>query len=243
MRKAFYITSYNDPEACERLMVQLSSVPGLEMYELFLSDQSAPEYARVYDKLCSQHGYTHLSWENKGATASKRKVVEHASENGFAFLSQISEDFSLTDSSNKNPAFVSGHSSFLKDATLLLYQLQEIPFVHWTCIRGKDSFGYLPAGSTPRGSHIRRLKGMQLSYYFGDVALWNWPYTGRVQEVLQIWRRGEVLVPGCEDHRTFASWGGGEWRQQWVSQGQGACLLAHPVRHPEQRDKPQGSLP
>lgn len=243
MRKAFYITSFNDPSSCENLMEQLSTVQGIEQHAKFLNDQSTSDAIPEYERLCARYGYYRVPQPNLGATASKRQIVEHAVENGFDFISQISEDFELTTDSNKHPAFVSGHRTFLKDAILLLYQVQELPFVHWTIVRGKEAVGYLPAGATPRGTSLRKLHGMTLQYVEGDVALWNWPYSGRAQEILQIWKRGAALVPGCETHVEFCSWGGGEWRQQWVSQGRGACLLAHPVRHLPERNKPEGSLP
>lgn len=240
---ALYITCFNQPESAGRLLAELSGVPGFADHDLILSDQSTdPVLRKGYLDLAKQYGGRHVVQEHLGATMGKRQVVEHAVKAGYEYLSQISEDFELTTEETRHGAFVSGAQWFLEDALRLLQQVQQIPFVHWTCIRGGDGFGYLPGGSTPMGNRILRLPGMRLAYIMGDVALWNWPYTGRVAALALIWKHGTKLVPGCDSHRKWAEGGGGEWKQQWVSQGHGACLLAHPVRHRD-REKPEGSLP
>lgn len=240
---ALYITSFNDPKSAAHLMGQLANLEGMGDYDLYLSDQSTDEdLAAEYDALCEKHGYHHLRWENQGATVAKRTVVEHAESKGYTLLSQISEDFELTTEETRHPAFVSGAAFVIKDSLTLMQQVQCLPFLHWSCIRGKDAFGYLTAGGMRMPNQIHRHPAVTLAYLRGEISFWNWPYTARVSYAAQIWRHGQMMVPGCEEHRKWAQGGGGEWKQQWVSHGHGACLLANPVRHTERR-KPSGSLP
>lgn len=239
MKKAFYITAFNSPQEAGRSMAQFG--PIFPDSEKFLSNQSTPEHLPKYEELCRLHGFTHLTWENKGATAAKRKIVEHAFHNGFEIMSQISEDFELNPPSKTHPAVVNGREFFLHDSEALL-KVPDIHFVHWTYFRHGIHRGYF--WSAVRGPKVRyrREDGVTLSYLEGEVSLFNWPYTGKVKQLMDIWNRSSSVIPQTTQEEQDNLWSGGEWALTQVSIGRGVCLVAHPVRHTDREVKPEGSL-
>lgn len=241
MKTAFFITSFNDPDSAAISMAQFG--PLAKDCDLILSDQSTdPECIERYNFLCKTHGFHRISNENRGASEAKRKVVEIASDSGYTFIHQISEDFELVPDGEHHLAAPLGRESFLLDATMLLDRFPYISFVHWTWFRSSTAWdhGYV-WNNPPKGFQLTRTSGVNLSYVSQDVCLMNWPYSGRVSELLQIGRLAQSIVPGCETHQRQNELSGGEWARAFVSKGRGVALYAHPVRHRE-RVKPVGSL-
>lgn len=243
MKTAFYITSYNDPESCECLLTQLESKALPERYDCFLSDQSDDEHAPRYAALAARFGFNHVRNVNHGASAAKRRIVQHAHEHGYEFMAQISEDFALLDSNTCQPWLTPGTETFLEDAKHLLLMRPELAAVYWTfsmCSTGS----HLWLWSRERGAKlcVDRLPGMTLAYAHGEIALSNWPYTGRVQAITQAWERALAFKPVTDKQNMLYKCSGGEFALSLVTMGQAAALLANPVGHTG-RVKPSGSLP
>lgn len=239
MKHAFYITAFNDPKEAAKSMREFG--PLFPDTQKFLSNQSTEDFWPEYELLCQQNGFTHLRWLNQGATAAKRKIVEHASQNGFDLISQISEDFELTPFEETHPSVVNGREFFLKDSLKLL-EKKDIHFVHWTYFRHGIHRGYFWSRERGPKARYRREEGVTLSYLEGEVSLFNWPYTGKVKQIMDLWNRSDGVVPQNEHEERDNRWSGGEWALTQVSLGRGVCLVAHPVRHTERPVKPDGSL-
>lgn len=240
MKTAFYITCYNAPDKCHRLLGQLATLPGFKDHQLFLSDQSDDFFAREYARLAVTHGATHLRWPNGGATKAKRTVVDHAFTNDFSFLSQISEDFVFTDT--PHPSVVHGRDTLLPDAMALLLQAPHLSFVHWCYFRQDGHKGYFWNEHRSARETLKRYPGVTLSCVEGEVSLFNWPYTGRVRALKALWDCSQDITPVAEQHKKDHAASGGEWALAFVSRGHGACFMAQPFSHPD-REKPSGSLP
>ncbi len=243
MKPAFYITTYNDPGNCSQLLDQFDSLALLSSYDCFLSDQSDDQHAPAYASLAEAHGFRHLRNVNQGASAAKRRIVEHAAESGYEFMAQVSEDFALLDATNCQPWLPAGTDTFLHDAHHLLLMRPELTAVYWTfsmCSKGSHFWLW----SRERSAQLRldRLPGMGLAYAHGEVALSNWPYTARVQAMRQSWERARSFKPVTERQHVLMRDSGGEFGLSLVSMGQAAALLANPVGHRD-RAKPAGSLP
>jgi hypothetical protein len=240
MKHAFYITAYNDPKEASRSMAQFG--PLFPEAEKFLSNQSSEEFWGEYDALCKEHGFTHLKWTNEGASAAKRKVVKHAHQNGFGIISQISEDFELTPFEDTNPSVANGRNHFVKDALKILTEEPKLAFMHWTYIRSGVHQGYFWSLTRGPSMRFRRHPKTVLPYLDGEVSLFNWPYTGKVKEVDELWEQALIFTPKDTQEVNDNKASGGEYALTQVSLGKGGCLVAHPVRHTDRAKKPEGSM-
>lgn len=243
MQTAFYITSYNDPESCKSLLTQLESQALPERYDCFLSDQSDDQHAPCYARLAARFGFQHVRNVNQGASAAKRRIVQHARENGYEYMAQISEDFAVLDSSTCQPWLAPGTATFLDDAMHLLLRRPELAAVFWTFSMCRDG-SHLWLWSRERDTTLLldRLPGMTLAYAYGEIALSNWPYTGRVQHIAQAWERALAFQPVSDRQKELHAGSGGEFALSLVTLGQAAVLLANPVGHARYH-RPPGSLP
>lgn len=244
MKQAFFITSFNDPESAKISMSQFS--PLGSMCDLILSDQSTQDDCMTqYQQLCDQYGFRYIHNPNHGASEAKRKIVEIAFQEGYDLIHQISEDFELVPKGEQHPASPLGNEDFLfvKEAAKLVIQHPHISFVNWTWFRSsnQENHGYC-WGSPPKDFQLRRLHGFLLSHVPHDVSLMNWPYTGRVEHIIQIHKFAQWLTPGTPSQLEQNKSSGGEWAIAFVSKGRGVSLYAHPVRH-RTRNKHPDSLP
>lgn len=241
MKHAFYITAFNDPKECAHAMEQFT--PLFQECDRYLSNQSTEEFHAEYDALCQKYGYKHLKWANQGATDAKRKVVQHAASIGAEFISQISEDFELTPLEETNPSVANGREFFLQDAMKILVERPKTSFVHWTYIRSGIHRGYFWSRERGANTRFRRHPNTTLHYLEGEVSMFNWPYTGKVKDVHDLWQQASLHAPSNDlDIKDNAN-SAGEWALTQVSLGKGVCLVAHPVRHTDREVKPEGSLP
>ena len=241
MKTAFFITSFNDPDSAAISMAQFG--PMAKNCDLILSDQSTdPACVDRYVELCAKHGFRRIQNENKGASEAKRRIVEIAHKEEYTFMHQVSEDFELMPDGEQHLAAPLGRDTFLEDATALLDRFPHIAFVHWTWFRSSVAWdhGYT-WNDPPKDFQLSRTGGVTLSYVSQNVCLMNWPYSGRVSELVRIGEHARSIVPGCDTHQRQNELSGGEWARAFVSKGHGVALYAHPVRHRE-RVKPVGSL-
>lgn len=231
MRTAFYITSYNDPVSCEALLTDLARFKIRERFTCILSDGSDDLHAKMYAKLCGQHGFTHLRRENHGASAAKQWIINHAKGAGFAFMHQISEDFRLatleTAQSHLRPGNEQGE--FLTQAMEMLIARPNLTFVNWTFFRANGDAGYIWGNATPL-MRVRHAKRWPLLWVDGDIGVFGWPYTARVSALADRLTEAQLVNLHGEEALAFATL------------GHGVCLLAQPVIHTN-RVRPGGSIP
>lgn len=241
MKKALFITSFNDPASAAISLPQFGTMAN--GCDLILSDQS-DDHACIqqYQNLCQMHGFRYISNLNKGASEAKRRLVEIALREGYEFIHQISEDFELVPMGEENPAAPNGRASLLRDAETLLFTNPSISFVHWTWFRNEHHKGYFWNRYREAAVHFNHRPHLSLAYFTGEVSLFNWPYSGRVSDIAAIHKKASAITPLDESHKRDNQASNGEWAQAFVSCGHGAVFYAHPVRHRD-RIKPEGSLP
>lgn len=238
MKHAFYITGYNDPESAKALLEDLAFLKLRETHDCFFADQSDEQFRGRYAELCKEHGFEHIRRMNRGANDAKRFIVKHAHANKYPIMSQISEDFRLTTPETCHPAAPCGRDYFLKDAIRIVEHFQHIDFVNWTFFRMgayNQGWGVFPPMT------LHRFPGITLSWMEGNVALFNWPYTGRVDSLMHIHGRADRIIPGTPEDQDLHERTKGEWAQAFVSRGRGVILMAHPVEHTN-RVRPEGSI-
>jgi hypothetical protein len=230
MKNVLYITTFNDPGSCENLMDQLTPlIP--HGYEPTISDQSTPEYATLYQALAQRSGWKYVHHDNGGAQKAKHDIIRHASAMSYSFMAQISEDFELVTTETAHPAIPIGTQYFMGVADDILKAYSNISFVNWTFFR--PSFIGWATGYHLDRNPLHRLSEAQaasrLMWISGDIALFNWPYTGRVSALKEMLDQASINAQNSEV------------TMMRVSMGHGVCLLAQPVRHTD-RPRPTGSI-
>jgi hypothetical protein len=236
---AIYITAYNSPEYCERLMTGLAGVPMPDAPDKILMNHSDPEYIGPYNDLCLKYGWKHRLEENKGATGAKWNVIEHAHANKYEIASQISEDFNVCCNEPK-VSWLPASPSFYADALSVLCERVNLTFVHWTFVTLASTVLKLDPNGHPASLRIHKCQSSRLAHVEGDVRLLNWPSTYRVSRMKCL--LDEAKIRTSWNNEMMNSQDGGEWILGNVGFGQGGVLMAYPVDHDRNNDqRPKGS--
>jgi len=241
MKKALFITSFNDPESAEISMAQFK--PLFQGCEFILSDQSTDTIAiDKYKSLCRNYGFNRIHNMNGGASAAKRRIIQIASDEGYDVMHQLSEDFELMPIGEENPSTPNGRNSFISDSESLLNNLSHISFVHWNWFRHSKHVGYFWNLHRSAVVNINHASFSKLAYMTGEISLFNWPYSGKVDDLVGIQKKASKTQPATIQQTKDNLASNGEWAQAHSSVGRGVALYAHPVRH-RNRVKPEGSMP
>jgi len=236
-----YITCFNSPELCRNVIVKLTELGHANRHGIIISDQSDEPFQVVYRALAVEFSCEYVHHENKGASGSKRSVLKHAQERGYAMIHQMSEDFLIGEN---HPSLASGVGSFLEDSEAILNLFRELAFVKWNLHTSHNGdMSYMKRGTKWFGGlSIQAINGINLLFAVGAVQYSNWPATWRVDDVAKIWEVGDTWNPPSEEVAQLVKSSGGEWAASHCKGGKGAVLIANPMRHPE-RVRPEGSLP
>lgn len=237
---AIYITSFNDPVHCRRLMTGLSHVD-LGSAKKIVLNHSSDEFINEYDYLCHEFGWSQFRLPNGGATKAKWNVIEHAYSNGYDIVGQISEDFDVCCNKQLLP-WVPTAPSFIQDTAAILDECKHLTFVHWSFITGGGSALVLSPDNRKSHIFLKKCRGSKLAHLEGEVRLLNWPCTYRVKRMhAMLFEVMQELGWSLDKQSKMPD--GGESLMAERGYGQGAVLFAYPVHHDRgPNSKPKGSL-
>lgn len=212
--------------------------------DVVIFDQSTDAaMASAYMTKAGEMGASYVHNDNRGASAAKRNQIIHASKNGFALMSQVSEDLVLSPGGEVS-WLPRGAPSFIDDSIKIMEARSHIQFVNHNMVMcgNWNACSCFPHNEFRTANlSFHKLEPSRLAHVEGETMITGWPYTARVKFMAKC----AEMVLGIAPSSTYEQFSeGGEWVLGRYTFGAGASLVARTFYHDRGGDKkPVGSRP